>query len=29
MRINKDEEDGGIINENKERREGRRDYQWE
>ena len=29
MRIKKGEEDWGLINENKERREGRRVYQWE
>ena len=29
MRIKKDEEDGGIINESKQRREGCRNYQWE
>ena len=27
MRVNKGEKDGGIINESKQRREGRRDYQ--
>ena len=29
MRINKGEEDWEIINENKQRRGGLRDYQWE
>ena len=29
MRVNKEEEDGRFVNENKERWGGRRDYQWE